>query len=138
VAWYDGLAVVERVSQKRCTFLFKECSMADSTLVKKLAEEDKKLISKIYNNNHFNHQGNGFYFNHTVADTPDYLTLKQARLLLYYVSRLGKEVLEGFSYECRAIYWEGKTYFVPTGNLLGTFPDTKNYGMICADGGTCT
>ena len=112
--------------------------MTSTTGIAKLAEEDKKLISKVYNNNHFNHQGNGFYFNHTIADTADYLTLEQAKLLLYYVSQYGKEVLENFCYECRPVYWEGKTYYVPCGNIYGKFPNSGFVGEIREDGSTGT
>jgi hypothetical protein len=103
-----------------------------------LSKEDKKIIVKALENDHFNFQGSTYFFSHTVAEAQDYLSLEQAKLLLYYVSKYGKDFLENFHYKCRPIYWQGYTYYVPDGTIEGTFPNGGFYGAILSDGSTAT
>jgi hypothetical protein len=103
-----------------------------------LSKEDKKIIVKVSENDHFDFHGSIYFFYHTVAETQDYLSLEQAKLLLYYVSKYGKDFLEKFHYKCRPIYWQGCTYHVPDGTIEGTFPNSGFYGSISPDGSTAT
>lgn len=99
-----------------------------------LSEDDRELINAVDLNNHFNHQGNGYYFNHSVWDTRDYLSLPQMQRLFDLVFKYGTGFLRNWHYVTRPIYWQRDTYYVPTGEIQGTFPDSGCYGAIYLDG----